>query len=412
MTELRLDELATLWPILNRTERAEAVYILQEAGITQGKIALFAGVSPRNIRSRKADANVFVKLGTIPSGKFCIDIDRKDVIDEEMDRRDRLATNKQARSQITDTVICQGILDQVLNLVQNQGLLDSTSYSLSKAFTFKTDASVETAIMHWSDLHFGRHGEGVSEDSIRNAIIKYLFDAMKIISERRRSVTINDLHVFINGDMLHGTQNFLAQTRETTGSMCYQVVATAQLLINCLAALKPFFSTMTVTITGGNHGRVFQKDDLTAENSEFLVGAIIQAYFAQASDVTVDVAWGSFYRIVNVQGHRFMVTHGDTIQGSGTQESIVGTAKRWDSTATIPPFDSICMGHWHKSSIFSLPARYGESYKSRKIFVGGTASRDDNFLSTTGSTPSLQWWLIFTDGTRLTSFNEINLYSE
>jgi hypothetical protein len=107
-----------------------------------------------------------------------------------------------------------------------------------------------------------------------------------------------------------------------------------------------------------------------------------------------------------------MVTHGDAIAGSGTPDAIINAVKRWDMTATIPPFDSFLCGHFHRSLSMPIPGRYGEAHKARRIYVGGTASKDDNFLEGLGSTPSLQYWLLFTNGKRVTAGYELDLYPE
>ena len=412
MIQVTLDSLAALWPSLTRIERAEVVYLLQSEKISQATIAAYANISPRNVRSRKGDSNAFIRRGDIPTGKFNIQIDRADVMNEEMDRRDRLIVNKDARNDITNTVVAQQIFEKILNLVQQEGLQDQefkVGYSSSAA---ASKLETETCIMHWSDLHFCKSGDGMSEESVRNALIKYIFDAMQIVSDRRKSSNITNVHVFINGDCLQGTQNFLSAGRESTGSMSYQIVATAQLLISALSAILEVFELMTVTITAGNHGKLIHKEDLANENAELIMGAIIQAYFAHSPDVTVDVSWNSFYRIVDVMGRKFMVTHGDQIQGSGTQETIVAAVKRWDSTATIAPFDEVCIGHFHHCSMFPLPAKYGQAFKARHIWVNGTASRDDKFLEGMGSSPSLQWWLIFSSAEKVTAYYEVDLYDK
>lgn len=403
-----LENLAQLWQDSNQVERSEIVYILNTQGISQATIAVEAGASFRTVKSRKHDANVLIKSGQIPTGKFELNIDPKDILNEEMDRRDRLTLAKKARSYISSTVLVQGILDEVFALVESIGLDDSIT-SGSEYKSSEGTEGTETAIMDISDLHYCRQGNGMDENSIEAALWRYIHKSLAIIERQRKHTQIDTLHVFLNGDNIHGLHNFVSQSREVTGSLSYQISKGAWLFIKVLVFLRKHFKMIHVLITGGNHGKVTPKDDLMTENAEFLMGYIIQAFFANDPAVEVDVAYGEFYRIVNVQGQKFFVTHGDKINGSGTADAITAAFKRWDSTGTIAPWDSAICGHFHRCMDLPLPAQYGDN-RARSIYCGGTASKDDKFIEGFGGTPSLQYWLLFVNDKRTTASYKVDLY--
>jgi hypothetical protein len=405
---IEFETLDQLWAESNRIERAEITYLLQDQGVSQAKIAHHANVTPRQVKSRKHDANSYILAGKIPTGKFDLKLDYQEIVDSELDRRDRLVINKQARKEITNTAFAQQLLNDMLDYVRDIGTDDSVHKTIEYAIS-ESVRGEEAAIMHVSDLHNCRFNQGsVDEQTTTDALWNYRDKCLEIIKRQRQHTNIKKLYVFFNGDNMHGLHNFLAQAREATGSLTYQVRNTAFLIIDILESLIPYFEEIVVVFTGGNHGKVTPKDDLLTENAEFLMGYIVQAYFANVTKMNVSVAYGSFYQIVDVLGYKFLVTHGDVISG-GSPESIISAVKRWDMTGTIPPFDSVLMGHWHRLLQLPLPSKYGEN-KNRAIYVGGTASKEDKYLEGMGSTPSLQYWLLFANSKRITSSYGIDLY--
>ena len=408
---IELDTLDQLWAESTRIERSEIVYLLQTRGISQAKIAQFANATPRNVKSRKHDSNSYILAGTIPSGMFDLQLEYSEIVESEMDRRDRLQVNKHARNAITNTVLAQDILDQVTALAREAG----DRHQLSNSYTKYRGPIIETvgeesALMHISDLHFCRKIPNVmDETSVRDALFRYAKNSLNIIERQRMHTNIKKLYVVLNGDNIHGLHNFLSQTRETTGSLSYQITQGAWLFIELINFLSKHFEEIEIVITGGNHGKITPRDDLMTENAEFVMGQIIAAYYSGFKNIKCSVAYGSFYHILDVLGQKVFITHGDQISGGGDPTAIINAVKRWDSTGTIPPFDTVLMGHFHRSMKLPLPSRYG-SNKGRSIYVGGTASKDDKFLEGLGSTPSLQYWLLFFSAKRVTSSYEMDLY--
>lgn len=420
-TTIALETLPDVWKGLSRAAQAETVLFLnQKAGMKQAEIAATLGIKPRRVKSRMDDAKSYVLNGTIPTGELDIQVDEQsDVIETEMDRRDRLVLNRQARTDISNIVTARGILDEIQALLNDVtrrteieahiGRMKSVSLERGKVRSEKASGT-EEAIQLVSDLHHCRFLPGViDEETTGRALARYGNTSADLLYRQQAHTHVDTLNLFFNGDIAHGLANYKAQSREVTGTWSQQIFRTAWLLIQYVNGRRTEYKRVNVVFTGGNHGKKSQQDDLMTENAEFEIGHIVQAYFANVEDVDVVVAMDNFWHIADILGRRILVTHGDAINGAGNPQVIVDACKRWE--AVLPPFDDVLMGHWHRIMDMPLPRKYG-SMIGRAVFVNGTASLEDKFLETFGSSPSLQWWLLFTNGKRITSQYKVDLYRE
>lgn len=398
------------WQSLTREQQAVVVYKMRGLGYSRAEMAAMAGATTRSIRSRLDDSRALELAGKLPTDLVDVTINRKEIVDTEMDRRDRLAINREARSEITREYVTQGLLNQIQTNLANHSKEQEQMIAKFKRETIeavkrlgKSAKGIEAAIHHVSDLHHCRYIPGVMDESTTaGALNRYLEHTTRLLVRQRAHANVDTCFVFINGDNIHGVANYKSQAREVSGTMSYQIYTTAVLFIDYINKLRTQFSKVVVIVTGGNHGRKAKDDDLLTENSEFEMGRMIQFYFANCDDVEVKVAFGNFYHVENVLGRPIMVTHGDKVDGSGDPKTIIDAVKRWQLLSVIPKFNDVFMGHWHRQMM--LPIVGG------KIYVGGTAAFEDSYLITKGSEPVLQYQFVFCNGRRITAHYDIDLY--
>lgn len=396
--------LATLpetWNGLSREEQAEVVYYLQSIGMKQAEIAATADVKPRRIKSRSDDAKAFLLSGAIPTGNIAIEVDRKETVEIEKERRERLSISRFGRSVVGKEIY----LDQLIAAVKES----IPNIALTKYKPREKDAEEEVVWHIVSDLHNMRNSNGFTPEVARNALFRYGQRAKEIVEMNRKHVNVNTANIFLGGDLMHGTGNYgAAQAFEVSGNSSDQVAQTAKLLIEYILSQKPYYANLNVYCVPGNHGRKSRDTDSITDNYELDMYQIISAYFHDDDKVSVVLPQGNFYIIAESLGYKFLLMHGDTIK-AGNPQGIIDAVKRYEDV--LPRFDSSIQGHWHRCMDLPLPRRHGE-LTSRHVFVNGSASLEDQFLETFGSSPSLCWWLFFQNSRRVTSQYQIDLYEE
>jgi predicted phosphodiesterase len=416
-TEINLDNIKDEWPHLSRVQKSEVVLVMQNAGIQQSKIAVMVGCTPRNIKARKADSNVYILKGEIPTGSLDIKIDRKETLEDEMDRRDRISISRKARKQITSEVVGQGAVallqelfkdpKDILTRVVNAELTNRQIYA--KLSDENRGRVEEEAWMMISDLHHCRvFKDSINEEVTAKALDTFDRHAAGLLARQRRHSKVDVLNMAVIGDIMHGVGNYLYQDREVSGNSSYQIATTAHLLVDFILKQSTRYKNIRVYCVAGNHGRKDRSKNVINDNYEIDMYRIVQAFFSSFDNVEVVVEDTEFYYIAESLGRRILLMHGDTIK-AGNPQALIDSVRKYQDT--LPEFDDVMMGHWHRQMMLPLPRRFGSNI-GRWLLVNGTASIDDQFLETFGGSPSLGYWFTFCNGKRLTGKHDIDLFQD
>jgi UDP-2,3-diacylglucosamine pyrophosphatase LpxH len=401
--QIALATLPETWGGMTREEQAETVFYLQsKLGMKQAEIAATAGVKPRRIKSRMDDAKAFMLTGAIPTGNLNIEVDREEMVDVEMDRRDRNQIRKQGKNVISFEVYRSNLLKDIK--AQFSSPIPLAEYKESKAHV----EGEEEPLLVISDFHYCREENGFNEDVAEKAIQRYTDECLSIVERHRKHTKINSINVAILGDILHGNANYAWQDREVTGNSSQQIVKTAYLLIKVLSKLATHFKNVRVYLVPGNHGRKSKQQNCMIDNIELDMYEIVRAYFAHSDKFSFTMPNGNFYIIAESLGYKYLLMHGDTIK-AGDPGRLIEAVKRYEDV--LPPFSSAVMGHWHRLQMLPLPRKFGD-VTGRYLFSNGTASAEDSFLEALGTSPSLSWWLIFNNKKRTTAAYPIDLYEK
>lgn len=164
------------------------------------------------------------------------------------------------------------------------------------------------AIAQWSDWHCGA--------LIDNPFNFYNIDVMVERAEKIRDKVIKycelhevtDLVVEINGDMVDGLIHVSSRVEQEEG-VIEQIATVTDVLAKLINSMKPYFNSIKVVTTLGNHGRLTpnKSDSSTKENFEMLIPLWLRD---KLDGVTIIDSKGLDFVQYKVDGKVIVVAHG------------------------------------------------------------------------------------------------------
>ena len=265
--------------------------------------------------------------------------------------------------------------DEILDLYKNN-LSRKINLPISKIKI--PDEKNGTAILMISDVHLGEviKKEDVNGINEYNKIIaikrlNIVFAKFKMLCHKHK---VSKCHIFFNGDLLDGGIQH-ESIRNSDLNEVESIFYLEEYLIIKLTELSKIFNKIDIDVIVGNHGRILQgrpyfKEKITM-NYEYILGKQLQMYFdvlakqGKNNKIFITVPKSSFI-VRNINGNKFLVTHGDIFSGSGTggfgelpfYSILMSAAKFYGVITQIGiaedvTFNHILMGHYH--TIFKLP---------------------------------------------------------
>lgn len=216
----------------------------------------------------------------------------------------------------------------------------------------------------WSDFHWGevvRREEvgGVNEfnRAIAKARFKKLVDGtIELAMHHMVKPDYPGIVICLGGDMISG--NIHDELRETNdGPVQQSLLEVQEQLISALGRMADIFGRVFVPCVVGNHGRNTLKPrakNRVYESYEWNLYCQLERWFADDSRIQFLIP-GETDAYFRVFGHRFLLTHGDTLGVKGGDGIIGaigpivrGATKVGRSEAQIGrDFDTLLMGHYH-----------------------------------------------------------------
>lgn len=146
--------------------------------------------------------------------------------------------------------------------------------------------------------------------------LKQLYDSTMNITERhRKDCTINNMNVFMLGDLVEGSKIFRGQGARIVTDEVEQMFEGQEMITNFLRSLTRHFKEINVACVYGNHGRVNERkdQDLGYVNWDYIMYKNIGQMLSGIPNVNmkVDKKW---WRIEEVLGWKFYMEHGDRIK--------------------------------------------------------------------------------------------------
>lgn len=259
----------------------------------------------------------------------------------------------------------------------------------------------------WSDWHWGevvRRDETGGANSFNRRVAGQRVEALvnrtiALLSDYAgKNPTYPGIWVCLGGDMISGSIH--EELRETNwGTVEEQALEVGDAIAGGLLRMADAYGEVYVPCVVGNHGRKAHRPPAKAkvrENREYGVYKSLQRQFASDTRFHFYVPEETdFY--FSVYGHRFLLTHGDSLGVKGGDGIIGalgpitrGTIKVSASERQIGrDFDTIIMGHWHQ---------YIPRSEAVAAIVNGTLKGYDEyarlFLRARFSKPSQALWLV------------------
>lgn len=231
----------------------------------------------------------------------------------------------------------------------------------------KPSGSRGVPVMIWSDWHYGetvRPEEvgGVNEFNaeIASARITALVDATIDLAYNHMGRATKEYPgavVCLGGDMLSGDiHEELFATNDRTTQQCINDLT--DLLASAIERLAETFGRVFVPCVVGNHGRASRKPRMKGRvytSHEWNIYCSLERHFRRDDRVQFFIP-NETDAYFKVYGHRFLLTHGDSLGVKGGDGIIGaigpimrGSLKIGRSEAQIGrDVDTILMGHWHQ----------------------------------------------------------------
>lgn len=250
-------------------------------------------------------------------------------------------------------------------------------------------ATERVLLMHLSDMHFqanidegemgGLNKYGSTEEARRLA-----FFTKEVANYKPQYRANTELVIAINGDILQGVIHDV----ESTPAITTQVCATMHLLGQSISYLSNHFKKVRVVCTVGNHERMMHKSNKGRQtrqkwdNYSTIVYAGLKMSLSAHKNVEFIIPEAP-YAYINVLGHKFFITHSDTVLNIGYPGKSVDIQRAKnvinDLKEGIGHIDVVLVGHVHVDCKNILP-------NGTVLMSNGSMSGIDEFALSLGIT--------------------------
>lgn len=148
---------------------------------------------------------------------------------------------------------------------------------------------------------------------------------------------VTDLVIEINGDMVNGAIHISSRVESEEG-VVQQVITVTDVLARLINSMKPYFNSIKIITTLGNHGRLTpnKSDSITNENFEMLIPTMLRD---KLGDVKIIDSKGLDFTKYEIDGKIIMVSHGQN-------DSMTKVISDFSKMFKVVP-NEIHLGHTH-----------------------------------------------------------------
>ena len=148
---------------------------------------------------------------------------------------------------------------------------------------------------------------------------------------------VTDLVIEINGDMVNGAIHVSSRVESEEG-VIQQVITVTDVLAKLINSMKPYFNSIKIVTTLGNHGRLTpnKSDSITNENFEMLIPTMLRD---KLGDVKIIDSKGLDFTKYEIDGKTIMVSHGQN-------DSMTKVISDFSKMFKVVP-NEIHLGHTH-----------------------------------------------------------------
>jgi predicted phosphodiesterase len=249
-----------------------------------------------------------------------------------------------------------------------------------------------TVVVQVSDTHFGANIEasemgGINEFNWVVAARRMGLLAEQVVGYKPQHRSDTKLVIVINGDIIAGVihnQEWFADllSKQTAGTM--------KILIQFISYCAQHYDDVEVVMTSGNHGRSMHKGSKDRGNTHKwdsyetnIYLGVKYAVESKCKNVKCSIP-ETPYAIINIQGHKFFATHGDTVINVGNpgtsinMKSINTQINKLNASALAEQsFAGVMVGHVHVQT-----AQLADN--GTMLLINGTLSGADPYCQSIG----------------------------
>jgi len=242
----------------------------------------------------------------------------------------------------------------------------------------------EIAILHISDTQIGKTTATYDTDVADRRLQLLARKAINLTRVRRNGSKIDEIRIYLGGDMIEGEDIFPHQAHLIDSSVFEQAVKNAPASITrCILTLAAEFRKVKVVCVAGNHGRNGPKGTRShpKTNWDTVCYEVMKLMLVGTDDnptpiskrLDVKIA-PSFFYVDRVFDWGNLMVHGDQITGGFAGFPWYGTAKKaWGWIDSIPdPWDYLWFGHFHT---------YASAVLNHRTFLCNGTTESDNVFA-------------------------------
>lgn len=248
--------------------------------------------------------------------------------------------------------------------------------------TFLKKGLHETAILHISDVQLGKVTETYDTAKAEERVLLTCRKAIEVAEIRRSFARIDEIHVYLGGDMIEGEDVFATQAHEIDSSVYDQACVNGPAIFaKAILLLLGSFEKVVVCSVPGNHGRNGSPHTRAHPRTNWdqvlynvtrtlLLGSPAHPRKELAGRLTFNLS-ERFWIVDRVYGWGNLLVHGHQISGGFAGFPWYGASKKaWGWIDSIPEtWERLWFGHFH------TPVRM--TLNKREIFANGTTESDN-----------------------------------
>lgn len=242
----------------------------------------------------------------------------------------------------------------------------------------------EVAVLHISDTQCGKITRSYDTSVCEARVLECVEKAVYIAELRRSIARVDDLRIYLGGDMIEGEDIFPHQAHEIDSSVFEQAVVNfPRIATKAILKALEHFPKVRVCCVSGNHGRNGPRNTRAHPKTNWdsvcyevtkaiLLGTPEHPRTALAGRLDFQIA-DEFYIVDRALGWGNLMVHGHQIGGGFAGFPWYGTGKKaWGWIDTIEEaWDHLLFGHFHTPAMATL--------NRRRFYANGTTESDNDF---------------------------------
>jgi hypothetical protein len=223
----------------------------------------------------------------------------------------------------------------------------------------------EVAVAVLSDWQLAKTTATYDSEICEARVEMYAEKVMKLADVQRADHPVNELRVWLLGDLIESELIFPGQAHRIDSSLYRQITVDGpRILTTFLRRMAQHFERVRVVGIIGNHGAISgqsRRENSPETNGDRMLYRICQQILANEPRISWDIPDGgdrrNWYAVDTVGSYSTLLFHGDQVRGGFGGFPFYGLAKKvwgWKSGAIPEQFDDVFFGHFHQPTRITL----------------------------------------------------------